>query len=356
MYFVRRRHVLSPSAFTLVELLVVIAIIGILVALLLPAVQSAREAARRMQCSNNMKQIGLALHNYHTAHSGFPPAVYFDEAAGSPDSATNHYANWVITILPYLEQQNLYDSFDLTLPISHVANREARGTDLETMLCPSDGGKRGQKFGNATEGDSWARGNYGANSSLGAYSTAWRPAAGPSAPRWTSSWTRGVMGANAAITIDEIRDGTTNTILLAELRVGLASVDRRGTWALGGPGSSSLWLHGSDDCIGPNACSASADNLLNCSDIRAAVGVSNLNADCMGCNPGGGSTQATARSRHTGGVMITLADGSVRFLSDFVEKGSLWDLDPAVVTPADFRVWERLCASADGQVISADAF
>ncbi len=94
--------------FTLVELLVVIAIIGILVALLLPAVQSAREAAQRMQCGNNLKQVGLALHNYHTAHNQFPPGVIWDPGvSGGPMKAT-----WVGQILPQVEQGNVFDLAD----------------------------------------------------------------------------------------------------------------------------------------------------------------------------------------------------------------------------------------------------
>ncbi len=97
----------TRRGFTLVELLVVIAIIGILVALLLPAVQSAREAARRMQCSNNLKQMGLAVHNFHDALNGSPP-VHIDEPGGSRKGST-----WCAVILPYLEQTSLYQQFDL---------------------------------------------------------------------------------------------------------------------------------------------------------------------------------------------------------------------------------------------------
>src|SRR5690349_22458600 len=101
-------------AFTLVELLVVIAIIGILVALLLPAVQSAREAARRMQCQNNLKQLGLALHNYHDTNQSFPPCMSFDKDVSDISNTPNYRANWVIRILPFCEQQNLYNAFDFT--------------------------------------------------------------------------------------------------------------------------------------------------------------------------------------------------------------------------------------------------
>lgn len=115
--------------FTLVELLVVIAIIGILVALLLPAVQMAREAARRMECANNLKQIGIALHTYHTAHEVLP--------YGS-DYLNGGKSTWAMMILPQLEQQNLYDSIDKTVALTHANNKIAVETPIKLYLCPSD--------------------------------------------------------------------------------------------------------------------------------------------------------------------------------------------------------------------------
>ncbi len=339
----------SVRGFTLVELLVVITIIGILIGLLLPAVQSAREAARRLQCSNNLKQLGLAVLNYESQHMIFPPSATF--RATNVDTSREHWPNWVILVLPFVEQQALYDSFKPGVAISSSENRDARGAVLPMMLCPSDGGGRKAMFGNSSEGDNWARGNYGANASLGAYSTSWRPAAGPTSERWLSAYSRGIMGANASVTMAEIRDGSSNTILLGELRTGLAAVDRRGVWALGGPGSSSLWMHGSDDAIGPNPCNGGSDNILGCADIITAVGAETLARECMGCCSGCSSTQGAPRSLHNGGISVCLADGSVRFISNFVEKGTSWDIDPN-----DFGIWQRLCASADGMVIDGSKY
>ena len=126
--------------FTLVELLVVIAIIGILIALLLPAVQAAREAARRNQCSNNMKQIGLALHNYHDATKSFPTQVIWgdEKTQVTPIGPYNH--TWVTAILPYMEQQPLYDQVDFRLPVcdSTGAPQPFARTQLDGLRCPSD--------------------------------------------------------------------------------------------------------------------------------------------------------------------------------------------------------------------------
>ena len=187
------------GAFTLVELLVVITIIGILISLLLPAVQSAREAARQAQCQNNLKQLGLACINYESQHWCFPPSSYYVPGT-NPDQSRTHYKNWVISILPFIEQQPLHDSFDFTVPISHSNNRTARGTDIKAFQCPTDVGHK-VKFSslNTSEGDNWARGNYAANANI-AYgwdytgtSSAYS-GAGTTGPLTTSRWHRGVMG------------------------------------------------------------------------------------------------------------------------------------------------------------------
>jgi prepilin-type N-terminal cleavage/methylation domain-containing protein/prepilin-type processing-associated H-X9-DG protein len=327
----------AGGGFTLVELLVVITIIGILIALLLPAVQAAREAARRLQCQNNLKQLGLALQNYHASCKAFPPSMVIP-AGESPEYTTKWKENWVILILPYIEQQALYDSFNHAAPISDASNRTQRGTQLSFMLCPSDTG-RNILFSRSGEGDNWARGNYGANGSLGAYHTSWRAAAGPTAPRWNDDLSRGVMGVNVSVKMGDIKDGTSQTIMLGELRTGLAAVDRRG----------SLWMHGSDDAIGPNCCFGASDNIMSCDEIIAAVGAEKLQAECMTCCNGCSSTQAGPRSRHVGGVYVSMCDGSVRFIDRFVEMGTSWDIDRN-----DFLTWQRLNASADGMPIETE--
>src|SRR5882724_6154407 len=138
---------LSRRAFTLVELLVVIAIIGVLVALLLPAVQAAREAARRMKCVANEKQIVLAFHNYHDIHKQFPINV-----SSHPDyTRTAKQGSWHSAILPFIEQQALFNRIDVNLPIGDIDNRntntDVAQTPVKIFLCPSDDTKGGVMIG-----------------------------------------------------------------------------------------------------------------------------------------------------------------------------------------------------------------
>ncbi len=324
----------SRDGFTLVELLVVIAIIGILVALLLPAVQAAREAARRTQCLNNLKQIGLGLQNYHDVRGRFPPGIQFD-AGENPTSSDNFRPNWVILTLPYMEQQTMYDSFDLTQTISHANNRTQRGRKLATMICPTDSGHSTLFAGtSAGEGDNWARGNYGGNGINTRLDSALNS--------WNNVDVRGVMGHNRSVTMAEITDGTSHTLLAAELRVGISSLDRRGTWAMGAAGSSLLVWHGSTgDANGPNACNGSADDIEGCDILMANPGVvSLLQKACMTCWQPCPSYQAAPRSQHPGGVQSVFADGSCRFITNNIATTGPFGTCCAV--------WDRVIASADG--------
>jgi len=142
-----RRH----YGFTLVELLVVIAIIGILIALLLPAVQAAREAARRTQCNNNLKQLGIALHNYHDSHGTFPPAHL---ETGTTGPTFRHHFGWLAYLLPYIEQENVYRLIDFRLKYSAPENRQDASVGIKTFICPSD------PVGRIRSRPYWGVGNY----------------------------------------------------------------------------------------------------------------------------------------------------------------------------------------------------
>src|SRR5437763_3681668 len=138
------RSSLRRPAFTLIELLVVIAIIAVLIGLLLPAVQKVREAAARMSCSNNLKQIGLALHNYHDANGTFPSGTEErcpSNIAFGSNAGCTYYANWSISILPYIEQGNLANLYDFTKPNympGYPQNMVAVQTQIKVFQCPSD--------------------------------------------------------------------------------------------------------------------------------------------------------------------------------------------------------------------------
>jgi prepilin-type N-terminal cleavage/methylation domain-containing protein/prepilin-type processing-associated H-X9-DG protein len=362
----------SPRGFTLVELLVVITIIGILIGLLLPAVQAAREAARRMQCQNNLKQISLAVLNYESQYKTFPPSSCWPANAvvNSSSSFSNYGANWVILILPFLDQQPLYDKFDFHYAISgsaSQANMTARATQVSIMLCPTDSKYNRIAFkgsnNSATNalGDNWARGNYGANASLWQMITGTNigsgthPGAFPNSAGWKLGCVRGVMGANCAVKMADIIDGTSATILLGELRAGVTTFDCRGTWAMSG-GASALWGHSTIcyDDYGPNNPKPGADDVAAGADIRLAFGDSDgmgLVAEGMPCYNYGANVQQTSRSLHPDGVNMSFCDGSVHWISDYISA-----IGSGGTTSDGMSVWERLNASADGCIIPANAY
>ncbi|UUO08916.1 DUF1559 domain-containing protein [Blastopirellula sp. J2-11] len=312
----------SPRGFTLVELLVVIAIIGVLIALLLPAVQQAREAARRMQCSNNLKQIGLALHNYAGTHGTFPLESYVSEY---PDG--NYYYNsWIPCLLPYFEQSALANLYDQNYAFFDVKNQEAIETKLNVFECPSTPGgtqltpelryRDSSGFNIDSDRGGWTTdyaGQRGIHSSTHAI---YAPGAG-------STNHLGVFGGGGTgRKFRDITDGTTNTIIVHE-SAGRAQWLHRdngelisanpefGGWFDYWAGPSAGWMYGFED------------------DGVTKKGPRFINASNKWANP---------LSFHTGGIEVALTDGSVRFLSDTTNN----------------NVFIALCTYSGGEVFSED--
>lgn len=355
---------LKGSGFTLVELLVVIAIIGILVALLLPAIQAAREAARRAQCQSNMHNAALAVLNYESINKQLPEGMSFPDANGdgNPDtggpiqSLAEYGPNWIIKVLPQLEEQALYDSFDKTtsggstnwtpinLPGAQNKNITARGTTIPVLLCPSDGNNQVKYQGTtavhgAPQGN-WARGNYAASAGrtfMRSFHLKWNDK--------NSGCYRGVMGPNVGAKLRQITDGTSKTIMLAEIRAGLSERDGRGVWAMGHAGGSLVAMYGAGgDANGPNACYSNSDDVYtDMADAAGACGVSSnplALAECMTASAGSLYDQATARSKHTGGVFVAMADASVQFIND--------DIDTSGCYADCCSAWDQMILSSDG--------
>ncbi|MEP3479714.1 MAG: DUF1559 domain-containing protein [Fuerstiella sp.] len=299
--------------FTLIELLVVIAIIAILVALLLPAVQQAREAARRTQCKNNMKQIGLALHNYHDVNLTFPPGFVVTPAAINPND--NHWT-WGAMILPYIEQGALFNTLAVGTQTPSQAldnNLDAAQTPLSAFRCPSATGPDlntdGQRMIQDSDGNfrPVALSNYiGVNSS-----GELRPLAAN---------VDGIFYTNSKTRIRDVTDGTSNTICVGERASLLQGTNLRGAVVF-----MQRQAIGGNDNTGVVYATGSGRQPLNSTTGNAARGFS---------------------SNHTGGAQFLLTDGSVRFISENIDHTPAIGIDPEVNS-----TYERLLAIADGQVI-----
>ena len=323
----------ARSGFTLVELLVVIAIIGVLIALLLPAVQQAREAARRMQCSNNLKQLGLAFHNYHDTLGKLPP-MYIQEVP-----STDNYGHWAwsVFLLPYLEQGNTYDAMQPNTRSASVAigaNKQIFQTRNDAFRCPSDTGPdfhdSGLDPGYAIEGPSGGGGvalsNYVVSVNI----------ANPRQRKATDgrTGTTGNIGPfyrDSNTGFRDITDGLSHTLLVGER-----------AWQRGGVRNSAGMLYAVRDADqnGPAAGDVGGGWNQGVVTIAGAVRYP-INVVLTSPNT---ERNAAFSSHHPGGAQFLLGDGATRFISDTVElnNDSAW-------TPNS--VLEALVGMADGQVV-----
>lgn len=364
----------NRTGFTLVELLVVITIIAMLIGLLLPAVNAAREAGRNASCRNNLKQLALATLQYEHGHEILPPAcnpsgtVPNKKTNVSPMTPSNQRENWVIHILPYLEQTALADEINAYLKdntkaigdtFSDITGKpkmaDIRTRELKTLLCPSDRLNRTMFIDDS--GNSWGRGNYAANMGIGKADDM------SNINWWSKPNAKGVMGPRMSVQITGIKDGASNTILLSEIRAGINSSDPRGTWALGGAGPSATSKNGflGGEAYGPNAeppIIGKGDSIYNCADGKMGMQALERTRIGLPCTDGSGANvQATCRSSHSGGVNVAFADGNSRFISNSISLGTIINItDPnALDSFSQLGVWDKLILSNDGQPIDAES-
>lgn len=349
--------------FTLVELLVVIAIIGVLVALLLPAIQAARESARRQQCQSNLRQLSVGLANFESAKGAYPPAFEFTASADPANvAATQIGPNWAVRMLPFCEQQAIYNLIDQSVKVpgtwkgqappqlAHAKNAPVRTAVISVFRCPTDvNNDTPLELGTSAIPQIWARGNYAANAGNGPLLLGYAGAiTGPDSAGWLDGKRRGVIGPNVAAKMKDLTDGASNTILLGEVRAGFNNVDRRGTWALGQAGASVLfWFGSTGDANGPNACNDSADDVGG----PELADLDHMREDCMpDYTRDHSNDQATTRSSHPGGVNIGMADGSAHFISTSIETGPPWH--DWGRNGEKMTVWDKMIAGADDQAIA----
>ena len=358
--------------FTLIELLVVIAIIAVLIALLLPAVQAAREAARRAQCINNLKQIGLASHNYISQNNTFPlgdmypAATKFATSTGVPGNGYNSYSfGWPIGLLPFIEQSPLYNAWNFSFTYadstgSVYTNSTVSFNQVATLLCPSE---------NASDRPQppYAALNYVGN--FGGPAAIVSMSGTIISPNWGD-----VVVQTSAIGVQDVTDGTSNTAMFSERLLGLTgnvkvflggANSKRGIYPFSAPAST----------LNTNNAAAALTSLAQCKGLPAGTGSASSyrsgqiwiiahpwalpfnrynhhgTPNMTSCDQGSGKGTVGVglggalgvippTSNHPGGVNMCLADGSVKFIKDTINVQTFWGLG----------------TRNGGEVISADAY
>jgi prepilin-type N-terminal cleavage/methylation domain-containing protein/prepilin-type processing-associated H-X9-DG protein len=277
----------KPHGFTLVELLVVITIIGILIALLLPAVQAAREAARRMQCTNNLKQWGLAMANYESQFGIFPAGIR--HAYGTAGMAPSLRYTFVPSLWPFMEQLGLYNQFDFRSGFYTTANLALEAIQVPTYSCPSDR----QGLWTADTYGPRSRGNYVVNWGYCDYFQ--------TSP---TGYKIGPFGPGRQRTVADIKDGLSNTMFMGEViqTTKDSDYDYRSDFFNDDVGGAQFMSY-----YTPNS---GVDTLDFCSTTATDT--------VMPCTTSSTTYYVSSRSKHSGGVNISFGDGSVRFISDSI--------------------------------------
>jgi prepilin-type N-terminal cleavage/methylation domain-containing protein/prepilin-type processing-associated H-X9-DG protein len=325
--------------FTLVELLVVIAIIGTLIALLLPAVQAARESARRIQCTSNIKQLALGTQNYESTNKELPPSAITDLQETNPGSDSAFMAfdpesgkqfSWAVLLLPFIEQQNLHSAFDFSKTIFEQV-RDPQAQFIDALLCPSDSARGRLHIDEvATLGKAMAKGNYAAYVS-------------PLHIDLQLLWPGALIATGQPLR--QITDGTSRTIIYSEVRTLDHERDERGAWAVPWAGASILSFdmhHKCADGRSFGACMTEGfyrpdpyfvgktqlpnstvvkDTLFYCQDEQKKMS-NEQQMPCLGWNHQVGAAgfySASPRSLHPGGVNVAFLDGHTAFVNDDVD-------------------------------------
>ncbi|WP_417385490.1 DUF1559 domain-containing protein [Gimesia sp.] len=297
--------------FTLIELLVVIAIIAILIALLLPAVQQAREAARRSTCKNNLKQIGLALHNYHDNFNMFPPGDVRRTYGSGVQSWTTSQLGWIPRILPFLDQSVIYNkiNWEMEHGVSAAPNNSIRAEKIPAVRCPSDSSRQPSSSYGPTNYLA-CRGNNTTTTSNKGTSMFWN---------------------NSDVRIRDVEDGTTNTMMVSET---FASAEFCTEQPSGGVCPATCTSYNSGKTGSQQGYSWMYASLYEAAYYGTVYTPNHKQPDC-GASSSSQAAHLAARSKHTGGAHVLLGDGSVRFAGDNI----------------DTTIWRNLGNPADGNVL-----